>query len=431
MKYNKNYCPWSTKRELSNENFALTKIQKLLNCNCQFNEDCPGYCTLPTNHTLIIPSGILWSNSNNNYYILPSSNLDRELFAETDIQVNDDLEIYFVNSLTFENDLISITQSDSSIETLPYTLSAVFQGFGNYIQDPEHPILHYLAKNNVDANGLLNGYKISPFTPFNTEHSIPAGTKFKGLKWNSSIINADTKELLDYIPSGYITVFRIKSWWSNTIKCTGKLKLTIKSRINEMPNNTFKDVLNITSNYDYVERNFGFFKYQQENLHKSNIYSIKLSNSGLNPENDEHPNYIYELDTFINILKNEVKVNSNGQLETDLSKTPLYELYYDSAKKRFYTNLTDGNLAGELALLLKVNIIFTFEEVAKKAGWYYEFDNKNKFKFAYKIDEINNIIKRNKIKNEMRNLLETAIRKSVVKYMPVETTLWKIIYSGK
>lgn len=44
---------------------------------------------------------------------------------------------------------------------------------------------------------------------------------------------------------------------------------------------------------------------------------------------------------------------------------------------------------------------------------------------------MNRITKENKIKNEMRTLLETAIRKSVIKYMPVETTLWKIIYSGK
>ena len=31
----------------------------------------------------------------------------------------------------------------------------------------------------------------------------------------------------------------------------------------------------------------------------------------------------------------------------------------------------------------------------------------------------------------MRALLETAIKNSVTKYMPIDTTLWKIIYIGK
>lgn len=44
------------------------------------------------------------------------------------------------------------------------------------------------------------------------------------------------------------------------------------------------DVLRITSRYEFIERNYGMFTYQQENLHKSNIYSININNSGLNPE---------------------------------------------------------------------------------------------------------------------------------------------------
>lgn len=104
-----------------------------------------------------------------------------------------------------------------------------------------------------------------------------------------------------------------------------------------MPNDNFKKVLNIVSNYDYVERNFGFFKYQQENLHKSNIYSIKLSNSGLNPENDKKPHYIYDLNEFIELLQSLVKVNFQGQLETDLTIEPLYKLIeYDYERKIFY-----------------------------------------------------------------------------------------------
>ena len=49
-----------------------------------------------------------------------------------------------------------------------------------------------------------------------------------------------------------------------------------------MPDN-LSEVLKYSSHYDYIERTYGYFKYQQESLHKSNVYSILIRNSGLNP----------------------------------------------------------------------------------------------------------------------------------------------------
>ena len=46
-------------------------------------------------------------------------------------------------------------------------------------------------------------------------------------------------------------------------------------------------------------------------------------------------------------------------------------------------------------------------------------------------EEKNKALKINNIRKNMRNSLESAIRNSIKKYMPVETTLWKIIYEGK
>lgn len=64
-------------------------------------------------------------------------------------------------------------------------------------------------------------------------------------------------------------------------------KTWMSYKFNNTDNTEFSnDVLKIVSHYDYVERTYGFFKYQQENTHKSNIYSVKLKNSGLNPQND-------------------------------------------------------------------------------------------------------------------------------------------------
>lgn len=53
------------------------------------------------------------------------------------------------------------------------------------------------------------------------------------------------------------------------------------------------DTLQYVSKYDFVERNQGVFKFQQEALHKSNIFSIQLNNTGLNPDTEETLNYIW------------------------------------------------------------------------------------------------------------------------------------------
>ena len=39
--------------------------------------------------------------------------------------------------------------------------------------------------------------------------------------------------------------------------------------------------------------------------------------------------------------------------------------------------------------------------------------------------------KLNKTREELRQIIEEAIKVSVKRYMPVHTSLWKIMYSGK
>jgi hypothetical protein len=69
-------------------------------------------------------------------------------------------------------------------------------------------------------------------------------------------------------------------------------------------------MLNTVSNFDFVERNKGFFKYQQENLHKSNIYSIRLTNTRLNPANDDVLTIYKTLSKLIEHLIKIIKSNT-------------------------------------------------------------------------------------------------------------------------
>lgn len=489
MKNKQQVCPWSNKSE-KQKLVDKTTIQELLSCNCGLNETCSGFCTFPANNHLDIPSGIIWNDGVKSQFHIISSNIinnvDRELFVEEDITVNDDVEIYFISGNN-KDDLTTIideiNEADKSIDSISGVFKSLFQGFGNYIQNPNEPIPQYLAINNTDRDQKINGYVVASHCPFNTAHTIPAGTKLCGFNWN-------TKELMDYLPANYIALFRVRSWWSDIAQCTGKIKAKIKTDTVNIDN-----ILNVVSNYDYVERNFGFFKYQQENMHKSNVYSVKITNSGLNPENNLKVTYIYNKADLIKLLLDNVKINLYKELilvNDSHDEYPLYDLYYDANNDTFYSLLMDPNLllssddiipvlstlptpivTGKIYHIENENIsayyrgiyhnnnieafpilyydnssIYNYkdfptnplpsiingislEDVAEAAHIAIVKDNKDNFSYAYDILEKERITIINKIRNEMRTLLENAIRTSVVKYMPVETTMWKIIYNGK
>jgi len=496
MKIKDQVCPWSTLDEKLQKSNNKSFIQKLIGCSCELNETCSGFCTFPANNLLNIPSGIIWDDGiKSQFHIISSGiidNIDRELFVEENITVNDDLEIYFIsgnNNTELNKILDDIIAADKSITTIDNVYKSIFQGFGNYIQNPNNIILSYLAINNTDENQQISGYTIPTHCPFNTAHIIPAGTKLVGLNWM-------TKEIIDYLPANYIAVFRVRSWWSDIVQCKGKIKVKVKS--NGM---NIDDMLNVVSNYDYVERNYGFFKYQQENMHKSNVYSVKITNSGLNPENNLKLKYIKDKKTLIKLLTDNIKANLYKELilvNRANGEHPLYDLYYDSTNNCFYSLLMDPNLLlsnkdipeevtklpnnlekdkiyhvkndntdiyykciihNEVLVAFPINYYYynsnynynpydyknlpttplptryldkiSLEEVAEKVHIKIVYDNFGKFAYAYDINEYERIIKINKIRNDMREMLENAIKTSVVKYMPVETTLWKIIYSGK
>ena len=418
MKPEGQLCPWKTNEDIA-KNSGKTKIQELIGCNLEKNQTCSGFCTFPSNGELNTPSGIIWNLSdyinennlsdtinsqwnylkdlnlknNNETFIIPSASFNRYLYANSDIEVFDDLEINFTkNPQNFLDELNSF----NNLENLHKSFRSIYQGFGGFLEDNVQKYPRYLETYHTQ---ILSGFTLAKNTPFNGPHIITNGTLIYGWDYDK---NNSSKIL----PSGYFAIFRVKNWWSNSIKCTGTIKAIPVTDLNtiNMPLNLSK-VLQTTSKYDYVERMYGFFKYQQENLHKSNIYSIKIANSGLNPENDEKLTY-YQKNELITILETNNYYNKTFK--------------YIENEDKFYNTSTETN--PEI-------VSISFDDMYSMSGWNYSIIDKTEY--YYRIEEEYKISQKNKIRKNIRDLLENAIRNSVIKYMPVDTTLWKIMYTGK
>jgi hypothetical protein len=182
-------------------------------------------------------------------------------------------------------------------------------------------------------------------------------------------------------------------------------------------------VLSVTNNYDFIERNQGFFKYQQETLHKSNIYSIKINNSGLNPDTSKKLKTYTKIQVINKLCQAGQPKLENGWTGNNRQFNLKYNAKIDSFYIQTYTNKFNAKFNFNLTGANLISFITLCDEI----GWVYD-DQTNTF---YHNTEKINVDKINKIKANMRNILENAIRSSISKYMPVETTLWKIIYAGK
>lgn len=181
-----------------------------------------------------------------------------------------------------------------------------------------------------------------------------------------------------------------------------------------MPDN-LAEVLNYASHYDYIERTYGYFKYQQESLHKSNVYSIIIRNSGLNPTNNEQVSLFNKTELVNRIL--------------NLDEFKGYK-FIDNTFRYFDPN-NHAKLNNRLNLLLPYDdsVIPLDDSLLERLG-FVKVKQDDEILYYNEAEKLS-VSKINNIRKNMRTLLETAIRNSVQKYMPVETILWKIIYEGK
>lgn len=206
MKKENNLCPWATTNEkVSNSlsgNINLTNIQKCLGCKLDKSEICNGFCIFPVHGQLNMPNGWLWTvkdyiqynSSSANYksiqtfwseqniqyetninqcYIIPSANFEREIFAQTDLTLNDDIQIFFTNDPVA---LVNQLENNETMDTILDHLSGIFQGFTD-TRPQEYSIL-YQSSYDSDSNlYYYNNYVIANNSPFNGPHTITSGTK--------------------------------------------------------------------------------------------------------------------------------------------------------------------------------------------------------------------------------------------------------------
>ena len=331
---------------------------------------------------------------------------------------NKELSSFLFHTISeFENEGDTVVTAMIDEQIISSTLSDIYvTNIGEFIIDQ---ISSYPLKNQIIMKNLLyNNFVISETSPFNGPHTIPNGSIINAYKVTGSNGKIDeiSANKVDSLTKDDMVVMRIKNWWSNTAYCSGQMKIRQKDPItieNYTKNPLFLKLFNTISNFDHVERVKGLFKYQQNDIKKSNIYSLRLTNSGLNPAND---------------ISEEAYAPFKYLLENDFYKL-------SSAERSLYTSYywSDIKLHHNAWINELVDCIIDNNSIG--------ISNEDQFKlyidtqlnqnikiFVFDTEKSNKL---NKTREELRQIIEEAIKASVKRYMPVHTSLWKIMYSGK
>lgn len=166
------------------------------------------------------------------------------------------------------------------------------------------------------------------------------------------------------------------------------------------------DMLKSMKDVDFVEHITGQTYYKEQVRKKSNVFSLNVKNSGLD----------YSLYSF-----NEMLFMFENQ----------YHATYDSESRRFKDENGDDVISFFSALLenhyckIKEAPETTKDELLVKVDD--DFESFKYFKYADDLAKTRTVIK---LKIQLRKTFEEAVRNSIHRYMPVNTTLWKIKYSG-
>ena len=193
------------------------------------------------------------------------------------------------------------------------------------------------------------------------------------------------------IPPNYYCLMRVKSWWSDTIRCEGDIKViqNVEDSVNGMTD--------IIHNYDFIQTVDGFYKFKQTGLHKSNIYSINLKNTGLSKAEDKSVRLYTKKELIKLIEKQNPSFKYNEDQDVFIILDPAGEVSFeDYINKKYEKVLTQ------------------------------DFEQK-----YYNITQKNEADQYNSVRQNIRQLIQKAIRKSIIRYMPADTNLWKVEYQDQ
>lgn len=174
--------------------------------------------------------------------------------------------------------------------------------------------------------------------------------------------------------------------------------------------------------YEFIDFIEGDFKYKEKDISKSNVYSIELKNSNLNYKVLSFNEMFAICELELIKLKNNAQITNyfyNSENETFYENYDKENNVYSNPIKRFLDMIHSLNYKEILDNTINEDV-----EILKRTSFKIPIES---YKFYNTKNELNENIH---TKMELRKQLEKSIRKSISRYAPVNTTLWKIKYTG-
>ena len=307
----------------------------------------------------------------------------------------------------------------------------------------------------------FNGFAIADDCPFNGPHIINRGTQLSGLLVLVSqgkddqlkVVGQFAQDDVDAISDSFSNssqsdsskslptincYFRAVSWFSSKIKCLGRVRVQSKPVPKQLyqivsPYTKIEEhVLSVMNNFQHLQKVEGMFIAGQNDFKKSNIYSIQLANTGLNPVDDvDKTKFLQYLlrDDYKSLPQSQRRYYNHLTYEQfkDLQRTNytrtkkllvLQSIANTSSDQKFIQGYSQDSENGALAWSDSIQKMSkAFERIRSDGGLYV-------FNQEYADRQL-------ETRKKLRQTLQSAIQTSTPKYMPLHTSLWKIIYSGK
>ena len=301
--------------------------------------------------------------------------------------------------------------------------------FSSKLNDYKNSFDYYYNHENImKKDGYIYGYRTYKFINKSfTDKLFLTYNYFTSYDKNFLIRHNLENDILVIDSDNYAKLSGSATNWNNALNISGIInyaqKYVLQNLNKEDEFNAYKSMLLKIREFEFMDLIDGDFKYKETDVSKSNVYSIELKNSNLN----------YRIINFNEMMsKCERKLE---QLKTD-QDNPIINYFYNDNDESFYQVYENNeysdfictfiDLIHELGYKEILDITMNEDiELLKKTGFNIPITS---YKFYNENDVLNTNIE---TKMEIRKQLEKAIRKSIGRYAPVNTTLWKIKYTGQ
>lgn len=202
----------------------------------------------------------------------------------------------------------------------------------------------------------------------------------------------------------------------HTTKYSNFLENTMSGKITE-DDPSYRQMMDSMKHIKFVDILKGQHYYKESDVHKSNVFSLNVKNSGLKYD-------LYSYDDMLRIINDKIDELSDNDYEDACSgfitDSILSTLHYGKV------NANVDKISNKHPLELAENTTDEKEKTYRKIT-YNEYLKNFKF-FKFETDDPENETRLMASKVHLRSLFEDAVRKSIHRYIPANTILWKIEY---